>query len=118
MNSTEPKAQDKVNSTDGSSTKKDSTSKIKLKTKDSNEIICKKCNTHFDSMDKLIYLSGYKAYSICPKCGHRTKVTKITQSSDFLVRRDTGQYVRKIPKTGLSKKARRRIAKDERANKV
>lgn len=84
---------------------------FKPKTKDSHEIICKRCDTHFDSMDKVLYRSGYKAYSVCPNCGFRVPVRKITQASGYMRHNTTGQLIRKDPKPNkhMSKKDRRRL---------
>ena len=84
---------------------------FKPKTKDSHEIICKRCDTHFDSMDKVLYRSGYKAYSVCPNCGFRVPVRKITQASGYMRHTTTGQLIHKDPKPNkhMSKKDKRRL---------
>ena len=87
---------------------------FKPKTKGSHQLKCKRCDTYFDSMDNLIYRSGYKAYSVCPNCGFKVPVVKITSASGYLRHNETGQIVRKDPKPnkGTSKKERRRLRKE------
>ena len=88
--------------------------KIKLKTKESNELICKRCDTHFDSMDNVVYrgTNRHKAHSICPKCGYGVPVVKITGASGYLRNKKTGQYIRETPKVKMTKKQRRRLNRE------
>ena len=87
---------------------------VKLKTKESNELVCKRCDTHFDSMDKVVYRgnSRYKAHSICYKCGYGVPVVKITPASGFLRSNKTGQFIRETPKVKMTKKQRRKLKRE------
>jgi hypothetical protein len=100
MNSTEDKEQG-TNSTNDAP--------IRLKTKESFELICKRCKTHFDSMDNVVYrgTNRYKGHSVCPKCDYHVPVMRIVPASGY-ERTTTGQYVREVPKIHMSKKERRR----------
>ena len=71
------------------------TPRIKLKSPDSHLLTCRRCGNGFDSMANLEYITGYRAYSICPKCKFKMPVVKTTPAK-----------MRKEPKIKMAKKAR------------
>ena len=100
--------------------KKPEPKKVKVKLKEYDEILCKRCEHKLKVKDTLTMVDGYKGYVTCnnedPVCRHRTHVVKTRPNDDDYNVMKTGQRVRKIPKSKLSKKDRRRARKDAISN--
>lgn len=87
--------------------------KVKVKIKEYDEIICRSCGKKLNVEKTLTMDDGYRGHCTCdnedPKCRHQNKVVKTRPNDDDYNRLPTGQRVRKIPKSKLNKKQRRKL---------
>ena len=88
-----------------------STGKIKIKEYD--EIQCNResCKKVFPVKGNTEMKDGRHGICTCPHCGKAVRAVKTRPSEDDYIRLPTGQRVRKIPKSGLNKKQRRKATK-------
>ena len=75
-------------------------------------LICHKCGKVIDVNDTLTMVSGYRGICTCPGCGHRNKVVKTRPNDTDYNVSSNGTRTRKIPKSGMKKKQRRKLNKE------
>jgi len=90
------------------------TKKIKVKLKEYDEILCKKCGKKLNVEKTLTMLDGYKGICTCPECKYRNKVVKTRPADDDYIVLKSGQRIKKDPKVHMSKKDRRRMKNENK----